>query len=67
MKMLPEVRRELAPVLAEFRRQDVDVVFVTLCCNRVFAGVAPPKRCRTCDTPPVVHTLKTDGSDFPVG
>jgi hypothetical protein len=52
------------PLLAVFRSQGQDTVYVASCCGRVYVGATAATTCRTCKQSPKNYPVKTDGTDI---
>jgi len=49
---------EILRIVDGFKQQGVRLVYVAECCGRVYVGLEPPKRCRTCTKTPIVETVE---------
>jgi hypothetical protein len=53
------VRQGLRVVAAPFFEQGAALLFVSMCCNRIYVGISEPTKCRTCEKKPESQQLES--------
>lgn len=57
---------DLQTLLVQFQGQGIEKVFMSSCCGRVYLGIDPAQKCRTCEKRPVnIETPTQSAVDKP--
>jgi hypothetical protein len=55
----PQKAEAIARLAVPFFQQGAPRVFIAVCCSKLFVGIEPPVRCKTCKQVPKAHEVAT--------